>query len=160
RMNTPRRLVAFIIYGLWWLALSRCGTVSALWHGLLTVPLRPTEGLLSRAELETFGQPPWHGRETVPQREVQALEQQERNHCARPAPMPEPVVDEHDRRRRVAVERPAVAAERQRKHDDIEPPHERRIVGSVLEAHIGRRQRASHGDILRAAVDDGERRAR
>src|SRR5205823_6618632 len=36
-----------------------------LWHGLLTVPLGPTAGLL--LVRETFGQREWHGRETVPQ---------------------------------------------------------------------------------------------
>jgi len=39
--------------------------VTLLWHGLLTVPLPPTEGLLKL--VETFGQAPWHGQETVPQ---------------------------------------------------------------------------------------------
>ena len=41
-----------------------------LWHGLLTVPLGLTEGLLFAAAGETCGRRPWHGQETVPQRAV------------------------------------------------------------------------------------------
>ena len=56
-----------------WGSLERTETrFPPLWHGLLTVPLPPTEGLPDDARAsplrETFGQGEWHGQETVPQR--------------------------------------------------------------------------------------------